>query len=52
MMARLPVDQRLQGAMKVCDTNNLSNEQQETSLLSWYMNNEYACLHSGLYGCS
>ena len=38
MMANLPVDQRLQGSMKVCDSQNLSNEQQETSLLSWYMN--------------
>jgi len=45
MMARLPVDQRLQGAMKVCDTNNLSNEQQETSLLSWYMNTP-ACIQA------
>ena len=45
MMARLPVDQRLQGAMKVCDTNNLSNEQQETSLLSWYTNTP-ACIQA------
>lgn len=45
MMARLPVDQRLQGPMKVCDTNNLSNEQQETSLLSWYMNTP-ACIQA------
>ena len=44
-MACLPVDQRLQGAMKVCDTNNLSNEQQETSLLSWYMNTP-ACIQA------
>ena len=45
MMARLPVDQRLQGSMKVCDTNNLSNVQQETSLLSWYMNTP-ACIQA------
>lgn len=45
MMARLPVDQRLQGSMKVCDTNNLSNVQQETSLLSWYVNTP-ACIQA------
>jgi hypothetical protein len=45
MMAKLPVDQRLQGSMKVCDAQNLSNEQQETSLLSWYMNTP-ACIQA------
>ena len=45
MMANLPVDQRLQGSMKVCDSQNLSNEQQETSLLSWYMNTP-ACIQA------
>ena len=45
MMANLPVDQRLQGAMKVCDSQNLSNAQQETSLLSWYMNTP-ACIQA------
>ena len=38
MMANLPTDQRLQGAMKVCDVNNMNNSQQATSLMSWYMN--------------
>ena len=37
MMANLPTDQRLQGAMKVCDASNVNNSQQATSLLSWYM---------------
>ena len=45
MMAFLPVDQRLQGSMKVCDAQNLANEQQETSLLSWYMNTP-ACIQA------
>ena len=45
MMAFLPTDQRLQGSMKVCDAANLSNEQQETSLLSWYMNTP-ACIQA------
>ena len=31
--------------MKVCDAANLSNEQQETSLLSWYMNTP-ACIQA------
>ncbi|MEB3158655.1 MAG: alpha/beta hydrolase [Synechococcus sp.] len=45
MMARLPVDQRLQGSMKVCNAQNLSNPQQETSLLSWYLNTP-ACIQA------
>ena len=43
MMANLPTDQRLQGAMKVCDVNDVNNSQQATSLLSWYMNTP-ACI--------
>lgn len=43
MMAKLPTDQRLQGAMKVCDVNDASNSQRATSLLSWYMNTP-ACI--------
>ena len=43
MMANLPTDQRLQGAMKVCDVNDASNSQRATSLLSWYMNTP-ACI--------
>ena len=38
MMANLPTDQRLQGAMKVCDVSDVNNSQQATSLMSWYMN--------------
>jgi len=45
MMANLPTDQRLQGAMKVCDVNDMSNSQQATSLLSWYMNTP-ACIQA------
>jgi hypothetical protein len=45
MMAKLPTDQRLQGAMKVCDANNASNSQRATSLLSWYMNTP-ACIQA------
>ena len=43
MMANLPVDQRLQGSMKVCDSQNLSNEQQETSLL-WLVHEHTSCI--------
>ena len=45
MMANLPTDQRLQGAMKVCDVNDASNSQRATSLLSWYMNTP-ACIQA------
>ena len=45
MMANLPTDQRLQGAMKVCDVSNINNSQQSTSLLSWYMNTP-ACIQA------
>ena len=45
MMAKLPTDQRLQGAMKVCDANDASNSQRATSLLSWYMNTP-ACIQA------
>ena len=38
MMAKLPTDQRLQGAMKVCNTDQQGDFHQDTSLLSWYMN--------------
>ncbi len=43
MMSNLPTDQRLQGAMKVCDVSDASNRQRATSLLSWYMNTP-ACI--------
>jgi hypothetical protein len=43
MMAKLPTDQRLQGAMQVCDVNDINNSQRSTSLLSWYMNTP-ACI--------
>jgi hypothetical protein len=43
MMSNLPTDQRLQGAMKVCDVSDASNSQRATSLLSWYMNTP-ACI--------
>jgi len=33
-MANLPTDQRLQGAMTVCDVNNVDTSKQATSLLS------------------
>ena len=44
MMARLPVDQRLQGAMKVCipTTSAMSSRK---PLLSWYMNTP-ACIQA------
>jgi hypothetical protein len=45
MMSNLPTDQRLQGAMKVCDVNNIDQSQQATSLLSWYMNTP-ACIQA------
>jgi Alpha/beta hydrolase of unknown function (DUF1400) len=45
MMANLPTDQRLQGAMKVCDVNDINNSQKATSLLSWYMNTP-ACIQA------
>ena len=45
MMANLPTDQRLQGAMKVCDVNDVNNSQQATSLMSWYMNTP-ACIQA------
>jgi hypothetical protein len=43
MMSNLPTDQRLHGAMKVCDVSDASNSQRATSLLSWYMNTP-ACI--------
>jgi hypothetical protein len=45
MMSKLPTDQRLQGAMKVCDASDASNSQRSTSLLSWYMNTP-ACIQA------
>jgi Alpha/beta hydrolase of unknown function (DUF1400) len=45
MMSNLPTDQRLQGAMKVCDVNDINNSQKATSLLSWYMNTP-ACIQA------
>ena len=44
MMKLLPVDERLQGAMSVCNVD-ASNTQRETSLLSWYVNTP-ACVAS------
>ena len=37
MMKLLPVDQRLQGAMDVCNVDD-ADMQRKTSLLSWYVN--------------
>jgi hypothetical protein len=45
MMSKLPTDQRLQGAMKVCDVSDINNSQKATSLLSWYMNTP-ACIQA------
>jgi len=45
MIAKLPTDQRLQGAMKVCDVSDINNSQRATSLLSWYMNTP-ACIQA------
>ena len=50
MMANLPTDQRLQGAMTVCDVNNVGGNnvdksKQATSLLSWYMTTP-ACIQA------
>jgi hypothetical protein len=42
MMNLLPVDERLQGAMDVCNVD-ASNTQRKTSLLSWYVNTP-ACI--------
>ena len=42
MMNLLPVDERLQGAMNVCNVD-ASNVQRKTSLLSWYVNTP-ACI--------
>ena len=42
MMNLLPVDERLQGAMNVCNVD-ASNTQRKTSLLSWYVNTP-ACI--------
>jgi hypothetical protein len=42
MMNLLPVDERLQGAMNVCNVDS-SNPQRKTSLLSWYANTP-ACI--------
>lgn len=42
MMNVLPVDERLQGAMNVCNVD-ASNTQRKTSLLSWYVNTP-ACI--------
>ena len=44
MMKLLPVDERLQGAMSVCNVD-ASNTQRKTSLLSWYVNTP-ACVAS------
>jgi hypothetical protein len=45
MMAKLPTDQRLQGAMKVCNAEVQDDFQKDTSLLSWYMNTP-ACIQA------
>ena len=45
MMAKLPTDQRLQGAMKVCNPDQQGDFHKDTSLLSWYMNTP-ACIQS------
>ena len=45
MMAKLPTDQRLQGAMKVCNADHQGDFHQDTSLLSWYMNTP-ACIQA------
>ena len=45
MMAKLPTDQRLQGAMKVCNAEVQGDFQKDTSLLSWYMNTP-ACIQA------
>ena len=42
MMNLLPVDERLQGAMNVCNVD-ANNPQRKTSLLSWYVNTP-ACI--------
>ena len=42
MMDLLPVDERLQGAMNVCNVD-ASNTERKTSLLSWYVNTP-ACI--------
>ena len=42
MMNLLPVDERLQGAMNVCNVD-ASNTERKTSLLSWYVNTP-ACI--------
>lgn len=42
MMNLLPVDERLQGAMNVCNVD-ASNMERKTSLLSWYVNTP-ACI--------
>ena len=44
-MAKLPTDQRLQGAMKVCNADQQGEFHQDTSLLSWYMNT-LACIQA------
>ena len=45
MMAKLPTDQRLQGAMKVCNAEVQGDFHKDTSLLSWYMNTP-ACIQA------
>ena len=45
MMAKLPTDQRLQGAMKVCNADQQGDFHKDTSLLSWYMNTP-ACIQA------
>ena len=45
MMAKLPTDQRLQGAMKVCNDDVQGDFHKDTSLLSWYMNTP-ACIQA------
>ena len=45
MMAKLPTDQRLQGAMKVCNPDQQGDFHKDTSLLSWYMNTP-ACIQA------
>ena len=45
MMAKLPTDKRLQGAMKVCNADQQGDFHKDTSLLSWYMNTP-ACIQA------
>ena len=45
MMAKLPTDQRMQGAVKVCNTDVQGDFHKDTSLLSWYGNTP-ACIEA------